>query len=539
MKSAVFGLAALTLCVTVGACRKKDRPNVLGLIPEDAPLVAWMPEPKASLDGARAFLAVFEQENLGDQLKTLRFEWKKQYGVDPLDEKTIAAVGLDLTKPWALAYGRASNTPLYFLAAHDPGTFLAYFKKVMADGWLITEAQTKSAPSGKIYVFAQPFGNATIEVAALRLGDDHVAIASGSQASAALAAWPSADAFSGKDGAPKSFQKAWKRAESDGSAAGAALRVVAKDSAQVLPAILAQRFAKAEVRAALSLKANRAELFTTLLGAGDVRPLLAQEKTFAPGVGLPDKPVMVARSQLNANELFAIATSLRLLQPLYARAGIDEKRIADLLALGTGAGAFAVELVPQALKNAGGRTALDRLRVLLDAFPVTAIAELKQAEAFDAALGTLEGELKQRGFAATLDKSNKLAPVLKTASITPGSQVSLSRRANTLIYGIGPGAFSSAVDRVTQQKGMTRAHPVFGPLFEPYTSGMIVDVAALVTSASVLPEIIFGDQNALMKSFFGSTLKSFAHFQQAGATLGLEGPAYEPHPVLRLWLTTK
>lgn len=518
-------VALVSGMVALGGCRRKDKPNVLALIPEDAPVVTFAPSPKDTLAATRAFLATFDGENLGDQAKALRYEWKKQYGVDPLDDKSLENVGLDLSAPWAMAYGKALESPLYFLAASDPSKVLEYFSGVMKSSWLIDAP--KSLGKG-VYVFAQPFGNTTIEVLALKLYDRAVALATGPKASAAIAQWPALDDH-------KNFQKAWKRAESDGSSSGAALRIVAKDSANVLPRLLADRIAKdAELRGALSIKEHRLELFFALLGAKDARPLFAEESGYAPGVGLPEKPVVVARSQVNASELYAIATGLQLVQPLLRHAGLDEARVAELLSLGSGAGALAIELTPDALKNAKASTTSEKLRALLDAFPITAVAELKQPEKFDQALVSLEKDLTKRGFSATLEKG-----VLKTASLSPTSQVSLSRRGSTLVYGIGPGAFSAVKDRVDKKLGLTRDHPTFGPLFEASTSGVIVDVSSLVTQASTLPQLLFGDQNALMKSFFGSTIKSFQHFQTAGATLGVEGPVHAPHPVLRFWLTTK
>jgi hypothetical protein len=537
MKSVVFLLTALL--ITQGACRRKDKPNVLALIPEDAPVVAWMPEPKGTAAALRSFLVTFERENLGDQVKALRFEWKKQYGVDPLDEQSLIGTGLDIEKPWALAYDKTLTTPVYFLQAKDPDKVLGFIKKLMKDGWLIDAPTVRGEK--KIQVFSQPFGNAQIEVAAVKVTDTSVWIALGPQASSALEAWPDPKTFTGKEGAPRNFQKAWKKAESDGSPAGAALRIVAKDSAQVLPKILAGKFAKdAELRAVVSVKEHRLELFAALLGKTDLRPLFAEEKDFAPGVGLPEKPIVVARSQLNAGELYSIAVGLRLLQPLLKTViGLDESRVESLINLGTGAGMLAIELAPEAIKNSKARSTAERLRTLLDAFPITAVAQLKSADKFDAMLPALETELKKRGLPATLDRSDKAAPILRTPSLSPESEVSLSRRGNTLIYGIGPGAFASARSRVEQKKGMDRTHPIFGVLFEPMTSGAIMDVSTLVQTASTLPELIFGDQNALMKNFFGTTMKSFAHFEQAGMTLGLEGPAFQPHPVLRLWITTK
>jgi hypothetical protein len=532
-------LFLLLLCLLSVDCRRKDRPSVLALIPEDAPIVAWMPTAAGTIGQVKKFLATFERENLGDQVKALRYEWKKQYGLDPLDEQSLQSVGLDTAQPWAMAYDRTLRAPVYFLATKDPAKLLEYVTRVMKEGWLIDKPLTKGSGQQRVYVFATPFGNTSIEVAALRLSETAAWLSTGPGASTALEAWPDPATFTGKDGAPRNFQKAWKRAESDGSAAGAALRVVAKDSAKMLPRVLAERFAKdAELRAAVSIKEHRLELFMALLGAADVRPLFAEEG-FAAGIGLPDKPVVVARSQMNASELFAIITGLRLLGPLLERAGFDQARLSELIALGTGAGALAIELTPQALRNVRATSTAERLRALLDAFPITAVAELKNAEKFDATLIEIESELKQRGFSATIDRSQKGPPVLKTASFSPTSQVSLSRRGTTLLYGIGPGAFSSARERLDKKLGMDRAHPIFGPLFEPHTSGVIVDVGTLVTQASALPQLIFGEQNALMKSFFGSTIKSFEHFQQAGVILGVEGPAHEPHPVIRWWLTTK
>jgi hypothetical protein len=205
-------LLLLALCVAFVGCRKKDKPNVLALIPEDAPVVAWLPKPEGTLDQVRAFLATFDGENLGDQIKALRFEWKKQYGVDALDAQSLQSIGLDTAQPWALAYDRSLRTPVYFLAAKDPAKLLAYFEKLMKDGWLIDAPVVKGSGRQRVYVFAQPFGNTAIEVAALRLSETAAWIATGAQASAALTAWPNPDTFTGKEGAPRDFQKAWKRA---------------------------------------------------------------------------------------------------------------------------------------------------------------------------------------------------------------------------------------------------------------------------------------------------------------------------------------
>src|SRR5687768_9069638 len=77
------------------ACRPKQKPNVLAYIPADAPAVAWMPAPQASIQAITLFLRPFEGTTLGSQLTALRQDLRRQLGIDPLAAADFEAFGLD------------------------------------------------------------------------------------------------------------------------------------------------------------------------------------------------------------------------------------------------------------------------------------------------------------------------------------------------------------------------------------------------------------------------------------------------------------
>src|SRR4051812_27440595 len=112
--------SCICLLLVLGACRPKEKPTPLALVPEDVAVISWLPEPKSSVDQLTSYLRTFDRENLGDQIKALRLDWLKQTGIDPLDPKTMEEMGLDLQKPWALTYDIGMHKPVALLAAKDP-----------------------------------------------------------------------------------------------------------------------------------------------------------------------------------------------------------------------------------------------------------------------------------------------------------------------------------------------------------------------------------------------------------------------------------
>src|ERR1700729_2304438 len=93
----------LLLCLAVLSCRPKPKPNVLSLIPADAPMVAWLPSAKQTLTQIDSFLSVFDQESLGDQIKAMRYDYSRQLGFDAFDTRQLEAHGFAPEEPWAVA----------------------------------------------------------------------------------------------------------------------------------------------------------------------------------------------------------------------------------------------------------------------------------------------------------------------------------------------------------------------------------------------------------------------------------------------------
>jgi hypothetical protein len=517
------------------ACRPKTKPNALSLIPGDAPVVAWLPSPQSSLAQLDKFLATFDGESLGDQVKAIRFDWQRQLGFDPLDAKTLGNLGFDPEQPWAVA--SVNGGWVAVIATKDSGSALARLRLMAKENF----GADKQRTSGSVTVFSEPFGDTAIDVFAVREEAKALLIAIGAGCGERLEKWPSADALSAPfhDGVFSNFQQFWKKAESDGSVAGVAARLFVRAGGEIpyvnipLPA----EKQNVQLRGALMVEPERIELMAVVLGLepARVRDWLAPSDAHVIGVGLPAHPLIWARSALKPQAMLQAAR--KYLAPVLAL--IDRQlgngELEQITALGNGNAEVAIELNAKAPANVG-RTTAERLSALLDMLPVTATADLREANAFDALLPRLQKALNDRGVKATIDAAQ--VPAVLRAPSLGGSQVALSRRANTLIYGIGPDAYQHALDRLAQKHGITTDDPIFAPLAPVQTTGIIANLTALRPLLDRAPALLFGD-NTMARSFVGRTLKSAEHFTSLGATLSLEGPAYEPHPTARLWVTTK
>lgn len=533
----------LTLCVGT-ACRPKPKPNALSWIPADAAVVAWLPSPKESLKQLDRFLSTFEGESLGDQVKAIRFDWQRQLGFDPLDARTLANLGFDPEQPWAIASGKDGFVAV--IATTDSGAALARLR-VMAKENL---GASKERTSGAVTVFSEPFGDTVLDSFAVREENKAVLVAIGKGCGERLAEWPSAQALNTKpvDGAWVTFQQFWKKAESDGSIAGAAARLFVRGGAEVpylkipLPpgrdnALRVGGQEQVQLRASLLIDAERIEVMGVVLGLDParVRDWMAPSDAHVIGAGLPQHPLVWGRSSLKPQPM--VHAARQFFAPLVAL--IDRQlgagELEHLTALGNGNAELAIELNAQA-PTVTGHTTAERAAALLDMLPVSATADLGETNAFDALLPRLQKGLTDRGVKATLDTA-QVPAVLRAPSVA-GSQVALSRRANTLVYGIGPNAYQRVLDRLAQKQGLAADDPIFAPLAPPQTSGFIANLGALKPLLERAPALLFGD-NTMARTFVGRTLKSAEHFTSLGATMSLEGPAYDPHPTVRVWVTTK
>lgn len=540
---------ALLLTVTLAAsgcargCRK-SRTTVLHLIPPDAALVAWSPSPEQALADLDGFLATFERESLGDQLKALRFELAHQLGFEAFDPRALRALGLDPAQPWAAVFaGELTTPPVWLLAANDPGAVLSRLRVLAKEAAGADRERVLGRGDDRVVVLAQPFGDALLDVIAIRLAPHAVLVATGDGAADRLSSWPSAEALTKREGPFKSFGQQWKKAESDGSAAGAAVRMVARSGLEVAGLRVAEIFGEdAELRLALTMRQHRLDFFVSFLGLSQkALARLARDSRKptqrAPGAGLPAKAFVLARSELQPAALLAFARALSPLRPLLdlLDGQVGAGRLDEALPLLTGECELAVELKSSFSPSPRPQSPNERLAALLDLFPITAVAQLTEPAAFDALLPKVEHALGARGINATLHTEAGM-PVLRAGH---GSQAALSRRNSTLVYGIGPGAFARALERLAKGQGPNQDAPLVASLLVPGTSGVVVDLAALRPLLGQLPGVLFGEDNAIVRTLVGRTLKSFEHFTSAGLTLAFEGPAVGAHPVLRAWIETE
>ena len=188
-----------------------------------------------------------------------------------------------------------------------------------------------------------------------------------------------------------------------------------------------------------------------------VRSWFAPQASRPMGVGLPEHPFVWAHSSLKVAPLVAALRRSADGPPRSSPASTAELgtgKLDELLALGTGSGDLAVSFDQNAKMSgaAGNGNPRARLGAVLDMFPITALAEIEEPNAFDATLPRLQTALSARGVAATLDKEH--VPASLRAPALGGSEVALSRRGSVLVYGIGPGTFQHALDALTQKHGI-------------------------------------------------------------------------------------
>jgi len=373
-------------------------------------VVAWLPSPRETLGQLDQFLDTFQGESLGDQVNAIRYDWQRQLGFDPFDPKTLGNLGFDPEQPWAIASGKDGFIAI--VATTDSGT-AGKRLRVMAKENL---GATQERQSGNVTIFGEPFGSATIDTFAMRDENKALLVAFGKGCGDRLQAWPSAEALSSKpvDGKWVTFQQWWKKAESDGSIAGAAARVLVRGGSEIpylkipLPpgrqnALREGGQEEVQLRGTLLISPQRIELMGVVLGLDPqrVRDWMAPEQHVI-GAGLPAHPLVWGRSTLKPQPL--VHTARQLFGPLV---GLIDKQLGTgelehLIALGNGNAELAVELNANA-PTAGGRTPAERAASLLDMLPLTATADLSETNAFDALLPRLEKGLTDRGVKATLD----------------------------------------------------------------------------------------------------------------------------------------
>ena len=408
----------------------------------------------------RSFLAPFDGSTLGNQLGALRADVKKQLGVNPLDADELKSFGLDPSQPWAVASDQErAGLRRLSRAASDPNLFLARFSKLVADTQLIDKPAEIRQGARRIYVYQQPFGSVMLEQYALVLADKAVFVTMGDGGAERLKQWPERDsselatAMAGKAGDPRSFQKYWKRAESDGSAPGAAVRIVARDSAHILPPSLAAApsVEAAQVRAAINVSAHRVELHTLMLGVSPERmKALCSPSLPRTGPRLLRRHRAVRRSHLAAASLLKLLHEVTVLDPMLMPSSASSAR------RGRQAG--------QARHRRRGHRRGDRSerRKGEEAAPCRiACARCsiysrsppprpRKPADLDAALKTLQATMKERGIGATLEPGDP--PKLRALTISERSPATLSRNGDLLVYGVGPGAFDRLRSASTRRR---------------------------------------------------------------------------------------
>ena len=191
-------------------------------------LIAWLPAAEQTLrTNSMDFLAQFDGEALGDQIKALRYDYSRQLGFDPFDNAALRGAWLSTggTFRGRQPRRRHHRFPYRPPITTKPMQTIATVAKDVLGATIIRKEE-------EILVYAEPFGNTQLDDLAVRQEDKALAIAFGREAAGRLQKWPRQGDLSAMpyDGSFHNFQQLWKKAESDGSIAGVALRAVVRGS---------------------------------------------------------------------------------------------------------------------------------------------------------------------------------------------------------------------------------------------------------------------------------------------------------------------